>query len=235
MVVEILILLSCTWSISMRKFVEYEEIQKDQAPLAIVIPERGKPEIVALDPEDKSFRFQNLRFVLMRDKTSYEAQPALDNLLLSTYLETKGHSSKKSMASAVRTFGTNELNIPTPEFSELFKEQVAAPFFVFQVFTVGLWCMDEYWQFSVLTLFMLVIFEVTVTKRRIANLSVLRDMRSEPYVVYLLHPSLTSNTNCLMEYHSNAYSNTDARTQVRCVRVSMQSLEIRVFSRSRTW
>ena len=124
MVVEILILLSCTWSIFMRKFVEYEEMQKDQAPLAIVIPERGKPEIVALDPEDKSFRFQNLRFVLMRDKTSYEAQPALDNLLLSTYLETKGHKSDKSMMQALRTFGTNELNIPTPEFSELSRNKL---------------------------------------------------------------------------------------------------------------
>jgi manganese-transporting P-type ATPase len=172
---------------SIRKFVEFEDVPINSSSLVIVIPERGKAEIATLDKEDRSFRFQNLRFVLTKgdSKTEYKPQPALDNLPVSTYLQSKGHQSEKSFAKAARMFGLNELNIPTPQFFDLFKEQVVAPFFVFQIFTVGLWCMDEYWQFSVLTLFMLVLFEAIVTKRRIANLSVLRDMRSEAYDVYV--------------------------------------------------
>jgi len=81
---------------------------------------------------------------------------------LREYQQSKGFSTKSQLEHAEKDYGFNRFDIPIPSFKELFFEHAIAPFFVFQIFCVGLWCLDEFWYYSIFTLVMLVIFESTV-------------------------------------------------------------------------
>jgi cation-transporting ATPase 13A1 len=54
------------------------------------------------------------------------------------------------------------MDVPIPNFFDVYKEHLVAPFFVFQIFCSALWLMDEYWYFSLMSLGMLFMFEGTV-------------------------------------------------------------------------
>ena len=84
----------------------------------------------------------------------------------------------------IRNYGSNKFDIPIPTFMELFKEHAVAPFFVFQIFCVALWCMDEQWYYSLFSLFMLVSFEMTTVFQRRTTMAEFQSMGIKPYDVY---------------------------------------------------
>lgn len=72
-----------------------------------------------------------------------------------------------------------------PTFTELWKEHAVAPFFIFQMFCVGLWLLDDYWYYSLFTLVMLIGFESTVVWQRQRTLNEFRGMSIQPYSLWV--------------------------------------------------
>ena len=129
-------------------------------------PNNGDEELIELrrqrhgDDLELWFQFQKVNFYYAPDAGTFGRRIYPINRPLASFTSSKGIDTASSLAETSRLYELNEMVMELPDFRTLFIERATAPFFVFQVFCVGLWCLDEYWYYSIFTLFMLVMFEV---------------------------------------------------------------------------
>ncbi|EGC38715.1 hypothetical protein DICPUDRAFT_53138 [Dictyostelium purpureum] len=133
-----------------------------------------------------SIEFQKRKLVYNMDKKQFEKIkfniPLNPDELLNNV---RSYETDEQIELAQMKYGLNRFDIPIPSFLALYKEQATAPFFVFQVFCVLLWCLEEYVFYCLFSLFMLLVFEATVVKSRLGNLNSLKNMSSKPtYPIY---------------------------------------------------
>ncbi|KAH8242003.1 hypothetical protein KR038_000060 [Drosophila bunnanda] len=190
----VLTLLFCYWSVHVLAFLTCRRVKLPGANvLAKVVPtaNNGNSKIVPVrsakldDGSTQYFLvFQKTKYVWNEDRKTFRAVEFPVNGLLSRYSASRGLETEEAIKRATNTYGNNEMDMVVPEFHELFIERATAPFFVFQVFSVGLWCMDDYWYYSLFTLFMLIAFECTIVKQQLRNMSEIRKMGNKPYLIY---------------------------------------------------
>jgi hypothetical protein len=144
----------------------------EEADCIRIVPNihRGQGDIVPLSKKDVmdittyTFSYQRDTYTVSSTSPLTFARlpyPSSGRPTISTFMTPTGLPSTQ-LTALFSLYGGNEFNIPIPSFTELFSEHATAPFFVFQIFCVALWCLDEYWYYSLFTLFMLVVFECTV-------------------------------------------------------------------------
>ncbi|KAF8066823.1 endoplasmic reticulum Ca-transporting P-type ATPase [Lyophyllum atratum] len=182
------------WSAGARAWITTRKAHSVQEANCIRIvphPHRGQGDIVPLQKKDVAdvnaytFGYQRDTYTVESTKPLTFARlpyPSSARPPLNTFLQPKALLSQ-DIPALLDLYGGNEFNIPIPSFTELFGEHATAPFFVFQIFCVALWCLDEYWYYSLFTLFMLVVFECTVVWQRVRTLTEFRTMAVAPYQI----------------------------------------------------
>ncbi|RDX85868.1 putative manganese-transporting ATPase PDR2, partial [Mucuna pruriens] len=136
-----------------------------------------------VDLEENYFDFRKQCFMYSTEKGTFCKLSYPTKETFGYYLKCSGHGSEAKVLAATEKWGRNVFDYPQPTFQKLMKEHCMEPFFVFQVFCVGLWCLDEYWYYSLFTLFMLFMFESTMAKSRLKTLTELRRVRVDSQIL----------------------------------------------------
>ena len=189
-VLHVLIVLSQTWSVSAKIFVGFSQVTHAHDAthvLAVPQPNCGSPDVTELVPPASqsavwSFTYQFARYVCsdIEDGAFQKLAFPLGHTEAS-YLSAKGLAGRE-LEATLSQYGqrTNELKLPSPTFQELFIEHITAPFFVFQLFCVGMWLLDEYVYYTLFTLGTLFLLECTLVWQRLRQHTSLRAMRPRP-------------------------------------------------------
>ncbi|KAF4518172.1 hypothetical protein B566_EDAN007864 [Ephemera danica] len=189
---QLFVALCCHWSVHIRCALT---CRKEKDPLVAkvvkVVPteNNGSSELVRLlqyQEKDKKvawFHFQKTKYVWDADKKQFRGLEFPVNQSFAHYMECKGFQEDVDVQRAEQKYGKNQLDMVVPEFGELFKERATAPFFVFQVLCVALWCLDKYWYYSLFTLLMLVLFECTLVQQQLRNMAEIREMGNKPFLM----------------------------------------------------
>ena len=189
-----LMVLGKGWSIDFCAALTCSSCELERADTVFIRPRqhRGQPELVPLvwgvrrrGVRQAFFIFQRRKWLLADDGSVSKLRLPV-RLPLGDYFKTEGLASSQAVEDAREEFGPNKFEIPAPTFLPLFKQGLMAPLSVFQLFSVSLWMLDEYWQFSLLTLVMLLVFEATVVFSRLKSIGILQGMGNKhlPIMVY---------------------------------------------------
>ncbi|KAJ2512004.1 putative cation-transporting ATPase 1 [Coemansia sp. RSA 1939] len=190
-----LVFLMCQWSVNINALLTCQSVDSPyDAEIVKVLAAShfGKnamcPMVYGVNVHDESrpqlsFTFQALKYIYDDDKKVFSpvSYPSDSNPRLGELQQAPGLSSSLEIKEALERYGENRFKIPVPTFIDLFKEHAVAPFFVFQIFCVGLWCMDEYWYYSTFSLVMLVVFESTLVFQRLRTLNEFSTLSMHPY------------------------------------------------------
>lgn len=189
----VLTLLCCYWSVHVLAFLNCRQVKVPKlGVLAKVVPtaNNGSSEMVIIRQtilEDGRqmyyFLFQKTKYIWDEEKATFRGIEFPVNEILQHYAISRGLETEAAINLAIKTYGSNQMEMVVPEFFQLFIERATAPFFVFQIFSVGLWCLDEYWYYSLFTLCMLIVFECTLVQQQLRNMSEIRKMGNKPYLI----------------------------------------------------
>ncbi|CAG9785123.1 unnamed protein product [Diatraea saccharalis] len=153
------------------------------------------------DNKLRYFIYQHTRFIWLHDQGAFTNVLALnDRLTINLLMENVSGINKRQQNELIKLYGNNSVEVEVKSYWTLFVEEVFNPFYLFQVFSIILWSLDEYYQYASCVFIlstlscMLALYQ---TKQMSINLHKMAGSTSA-FTVTVLRPSRTGREECVV-------------------------------------
>ncbi|KAJ9454587.1 putative manganese-transporting ATPase PDR2 [Diplonema papillatum] len=197
--------LLCHWNVGFKAAALYSRaasVHDDCYIFVRTLPHHGKPDLIKFtrDMAGKlAFEFQRRKYFYVEAPNvteDMEVIPADDSMgavipvspVIDEVLRTYGSRglSSEEVAQQLKKYGENRLTIVPPSLFTMWRQQLISPVPIFQFFTSILWMLDEYVQYTMFTLLIIVMLEGGTAFQRQRALQQLTKMSMKAYPVWTL-------------------------------------------------
>ncbi|GFE55549.1 cation-transporting ATPase [Babesia ovis] len=130
--------------------------------------------------DERSGYFQPVEHIDTVDRKALEGWRGLS---AKEQISNRKHGFERSLVVCSDAFGDNDYEIPACNFWSMLIDAFLSPFFIFQLVASLLWVMDNYWYYSMLSVFSIIAIEVQMVNKRIRDYDRINSMRIPPSTV----------------------------------------------------
>ncbi|XP_026328514.1 probable cation-transporting ATPase 13A3 isoform X2 [Hyposmocoma kahamanoa] len=153
------------------------------------------------DSHLRYFMYQRNRYVWINDQSSFVNVQALnERVTMGFLLENISGINKRQQQELMKLYGPNSAEVEVKSYWTLFVNEVFNPFYLFQMFSIVLWSLDEYYQYAT-CVFILSAWScmqaLHLTKQMSRNLHDMAGNTSN-FTVTVLRPSRGGREECVV-------------------------------------
>ncbi|EGD74948.1 hypothetical protein PTSG_07173 [Salpingoeca rosetta] len=147
-----------------------------------------------------AFEHRHVRFVLDMDTSTFVRVVDLSQHTTIAKLHALVHKPRDVEVSEDEFLhGANSIDVEVKSYFALLIDEVLTPFYLFQAFAIGLWCIDEYYYYAGCIFFISLVSVVLTLVETRRNAEKLHDMAAFHARIKRIHPSHDPNTDVLTE------------------------------------
>ncbi|GIX64988.1 ion-translocating ATPase [Babesia caballi] len=156
------------------------------------------------------------KYILNEGEGVFQLVEHIDAVELRTLEAWRGLSSKedsrlayagleRSLAVCEDSYGDNDYAIPACNFWAMLLDAFLSPFFLFQLLASLIWVLDNYWYYSMLSVFSMVAIEVQMVNKRIRDYDRINSMRIPPADVSVYRDGRWATVSSLKLYPGDLF------------------------------
>lgn len=204
-----LFFLMCHWVVKFKALTLYKPVTEsskvDEHSFVLIVPPPNRGSAALVPMKKAAFMGSNTLYCeFQRQKYIYSPTGKLSsenakkyptglftlsaypvNMPIQHYFECRGIPSEGEVTKLTEKWGKNHVSVAIPSFLEMLRLQLLSPLAIFQVFCAVLWLLDEYWTYTLYSLFSVVMYEATTVFQRQRTQKMLGGMAPTASPIYV--------------------------------------------------